>query len=299
MQMIQSVFNEFIQDKKSYCSSKTILKYQEDCERFMQYIKVNFDADRFDQVADQRLLRDYILYLRDNNVRNVTIRSYARSVKAFLSWAYQNDFCVDYLKGVKLPKSDAKIKLPLYAAEVVLCDRTFTCDTEQGVRNWCIFHLMLDCGLRRHEVVNLQLQDVDFEKCIIQIINSKGQKSRIVLLPEFVRDKIRDYLNLSGSCRSHLFVSLKDSSPITDNTIKMVFQDLKKQTGITRLHAHLLRHTFATSYLIGGGNLEFLRVFMGHCDYTVTMGYSSLAAQLQMVGADIYKLDSIYFKRGY
>lgn len=296
--MICRIFEDFITDKSSYCSLKTLNKYREDNERFIAFIHQKYKADSFGQLADQRILRDYIIYLRSNGVRNVSIRSYARSIKAFLSWAYQNDLCVDYLKGVKLPKDDSKIKIPLYAAEVVLCDRTFITDTELGLRNWCIFHLMLDCGLRRQEVINLKLKEIDFDKNLITIINSKGEKSRLVLVPDFVLEKIRIYLSISGSSSEYLLMS-KDGSMMTDNSVKMMFQKLKKKTGIERLHAHLLRHTFATSYLIGGGNLEFLRVFMGHCDYTVTMHYSALAAQLKMIGADVYKLDQIFFTRGY
>lgn len=94
-------------------------------------------------------------------------------------------------------------------------------------------------------------------------------------------------------------MSMKDRKPMTSNAIKQLFQDLKVTSGINRVHAHLLRHTFATSYLMGGGNLEFLRVFMGHSDYNVTKTYSQMAAQYKMLGADVYKLDSIFFSRGY
>ena len=58
-------------------------------------------------------------------------------------------------------------------------------------------------------------------------------------------------------------------------------------------------HTFDTSYLLGGGNLEFLRVFMGHYDYSVTKVYTSMAAQCRMLGIEVYKLDKIFFERGY
>lgn len=96
-----------------------------------------------------------------------------------------------------------------------------------------------------------------------------------------------------------LFLSLRSSEPITADAVKHLFTKLKKESGIKRLHAHLLRHTFATSYLIGGGNLEFLRVFMGHSDYNVTKIYSQLAAESKMLGVDVYHLDPIFFKKGY
>lgn len=98
---------------------------------------------------------------------------------------------------------------------------------------------------------------------------------------------------------SSSLVSSRSNEPVTADAVKHLFTRLKKESEIKRLHAHLLRHTFATSYLIGGGNLEFLRVFMGHSDYNVTKIYSQLAAESKMLGVDVYRLDSIFFKKGY
>jgi integrase/recombinase XerC/integrase/recombinase XerD len=87
--------------------------------------------------------------------------------------------------------------------------------------------------------------------------------------------------------------------PINTNVIKQLFARIKKSTGIERVHPHLLRHTFATSYIIGGGNLEFLRIMLGHSDYETTKIYLHLAQQTKMLHNDIYKLDPVFFKSGY
>lgn len=65
---------------------------------------------------------------------------------------------------------------------------------------------------------------------------------------------------------------------------------------VPRVHAHLLRHTFATSFILGGGTLEVLRVLMGHSDYNVTKEYLHIAAQMRLTNFDIYKLDEVFFK---
>ena len=279
----------FLLMKSSYCSPATLKKYQEDCEAFLQFLPA----------ASPELLPDgfspfqeYIIHLRKLGKRTVTIRSYARSVKSFLRWAYESEYLPDYLRGVKLPRDDSRPKLPLYADEVTRIDEFLT------LRDWLIFHLMLDSGLRRQEVIHLQVEHLIPERNVLQILDSKGNKSRFVLIPDCVLDKLQYYLKLQRISSGYVFRS-GSGTPLTDNTIKMLFQHLKKRSGVDRLHAHLLRHTFATSYLLGGGNLEFLRVFMGHYDYTVTKNYSSLAAQMKMLGADVYKLDSIWFTRGY
>ena len=200
---------------------------------------------------------------------------------------------------MKLPKDDAAPKMVLFHDEVDKIDGCFDLFTELGVRNYCIVHLMLDCGLRSQEVIHLQVSDILKDRNVIQILNTKGCKSRLTLIPAFLLRQIDTYLSISGRASGVIFLSMKDRKPMTSNAIKQLFQDLKVTSGIHRVHAHLLRHTFATSYLMGGGNLEFLRVFMGHSDYNVTKIYSQMAAQYKMLGADVYKLDSIFFTRGY
>ena len=96
-----------------------------------------------------------------------------------------------------------------------------------------------------------------------------------------------------------VFVKIGSTEPITEDSVKMFFSRLKKTSGIDRLHPHLLRHTFATSFIIGGGNLEFLRLMMGHSDYSTTKMYLHLAQQAKMLHSDIYRLDSGFFKSGY
>ena len=118
-----------------------------------------------------------------------------------------------------------------------------------ALRNFCIFHLFLDCGLRRQEVINLKTDCIG--KNTLTIKNSKNNKSRIVLIPEFLRLSINNYL---GKRSGIVFLNRYEQEPVTENTIKKLFANIKNLPGMERVHAHLLRHTFATSYLYYGGN---------------------------------------------
>ncbi len=301
---VRRVYEIYEYDRSSYCAPATLKKYREDMELFFKFLQerygIDVEVDGFDALPeDAAIYRDYIVELRNRSVKNSTIRSYCRSVKAFLRYGYEQDYCKDYLKGVKLPRDDASPKVPLYADEVVRIDAVLDRATEKGLRNYCIVHLMLDCGLRCQEVLHLKPEHINAERNILSIMDSKGNKSRFVLIPDFLIRSIELYKKEYRRCYGSLFGALRGDGVLTDNAIGLLFQDLKKEADIERLHAHLLRHTFATSYLIGGGNLEFLRVFLGHYDYSVTKVYSSMAAQFKMLGADIYKLDAIFFTRGY
>lgn len=301
---IEETYKMFIRNRSVYCSSETLRSYDGHLKIFFNYLEAAGGKEigelSFDDFGDAALYSDFIIYLRKKEIKNVTIRSYCRIVKAYLRYCYENDLCRDYLKGVRLPPDDSRPKVVLFADEVKKIDACFDMLTEKGRRNYCIFHLMLDCGLRSQEVRHLRYKDIDQERNIIHILDSKGCKSRITLIPDFLIREI-DHYDCLCCCKTSgtLFRSLRSSEPLTENSIKLLFTKLKKESGIDRLHAHLLRHTFATSYLIGGGNLEFLRVFMGHSDYNVTRIYSQLAAESKMLGVNVYQLDPIFFKKGY
>ena len=115
--------------------------------------------------------------------------------------------------------------------------------------------------------------------------NGKGDKQRFVPLGELSKISLATYIRKYRN-------EAKESEPVfvnrfgekcTINTVKQVFQKLKKQTGILRLHAHLLRHTFATNYLVDGGDLETLRLLMGHSDLQVTTMYLHLAENKKLL----------------
>ena len=156
---------------------------------------------------------------------------------------------------------------------------------------------MLDLGLRSQEVQHLKVNELNFDKNFVVINNSKYNKSRVVPLPVFLSIRTQAYIDLSGSI-DNLFIQL-NGKPINKNVIRTLFLKIKDKSGVSRVYPHLLRHTFATSYLVGGGNLEFLRLLLGHSSYAVTQKYLHISNQFQIIGSDIYRLDDIYFKKGY
>lgn len=302
---IAQAFHDFLTEHSVYCSEKTLMVYQEQCGYFFRYLESTYKQPIssfafLDLPVEENIYTGFILSLRSRkNLSNTSIRSYCRSVRVFLRYCYDRDICRDYMKGVKLPRDDAAPKLPLRPDEVQRIDHCFDRSTEQGLRNYCIVHLMLDCGLRSQEVRHLQIDEIDMQHNIIRIRKSKGAKSRFTLIPDFLLQAIREYLFICQRDNGYLFLTLRRSGALTEESIKNLFHKLKSQSGIPRLHAHLLRHTFAVSYLVGGGNLEFLRVFLGHYDYTVTQHYLDMAAEIKMLGSPIYQLDPLFFTRGY
>lgn len=284
---------EFLLDKSAYCAKDTVIYYRDNLRHFYDWCFQNNYKDLHD--LNYNVLRNFILYLRAGNLKNVSVNTYFRPVKTFAKWLYSKGYLTeDITSGVQLPRSDAALVFPLSSEEVKICDSVFVNQKENALRNYCTFHLMLDCGLRRNEVINLQWSDISKE--IITIKNSKFNKSRIVLCPDFLYRSLLNYMSFHPQ-DEYIFMDRYYRERITKNTIKQLFFSLKQQAGIERIHAHLCRHTFATSYLYYGGNMEMLRLLMGHANYDILQNYLHLATLQKLQGSELYKLDDIYFRR--
>lgn len=283
MELKQAVA-EFLEDRSSYCAKKTLENYQAHLERFLKQVPTKVEE------LSVTVIRNYVLQMRKDGIRSVTIQSYMRSVKAFCNWLYEEGYLeTNVTKGVKLPRPDPQMKQPLSEDEV---KRIF--QELYSPRDRLIFRLMLDAGLRESEVCNLKYTDIDLEHNLLRIHNSKFNRNRIVP----ICPKLKLWLEYYKSGKEYVVLD-KCGNQLSPNAIKQLFFKLKKSTGITRVHAHLCRHTFATSYIMGGGNLEKLRVMLGHSDYNVTKGYLQMAAEYDIVKYPIYRLDSVFFETGY
>ena len=303
---VQMAFNLFLVDHESYCSEHSIVYYRFNVQKF-----VDFLSDQLGSVPDliecdvisRELVLAYLSQLRGTGCKNTSINTYFRAAKVFLNYCIDEGYCsADVLRKVKFLKKDNAPVLPLTQWEVDEIDGCYNDKTESGLRNLCIIHLMLDTGFRLGDVVSLTFKGINF-KLNYLTIKGKGDKFRTVFLCPKLKRMLYHYLIKYRAYTPEddfpVFAQVGTAEPITETSVKMVFARLKKRAGIDRLHPHLLRHTFATSFIIGGGNLEFLRMMLGHSDYATTKMYLHLAQQAKMLYSDIYRLDPVFFQAGY
>jgi site-specific recombinase XerD len=119
-------------------------------------------------------------------------------------------------------------------------------------------------------------------------VMGKGAKERIVPIGKVVQKTLWQYIEMvrakpASNDGDNLFLS-SSGHPITVNTIKLMFSRLAKASGVTRLHAHLCRHTFAINYLLNGGGIFSLQEILGHTTLEMVRHYlhftsSQVAAQ--------------------
>lgn len=284
-----NAYEKFMQEQKFRGNSAYTLEYYErTIKMFLNFCSPDMDIDDLDIM----IFKSYQLHLFETrNINKISVRTYARAVKVFYRWLYFEDYIDIDINRLNLMKANKEVILPLTDTEVTNLLALYDNTTILSCRNRTIIMLMLDCGLRLAEVVNLKCSDIDMNNRYI-IVNGKGSKQRVVPFASSLHAQLSAYYNYRSNIIvdfDSLFITHRNA-PITNNTIKMLFARIKKKKGFSRIYPHLLRHTFATNFVYNGGNLEVLRVLMGHSTINITQIYIHLAAQKHLLN-DSYQSD--------
>lgn len=245
-----------------------------------------------DDPADLNLLKfkQYGVYLKNqlkhngDRLSSSSVHGAMRAVKAFYNFGIGEDYLEDFSRQLRLPKVHSKEQLILDDKEIIqllqACDESFS---HCSLRNKCFVLLMLDSGLRRGEIPRINIGDITFHSKSM-IIRGKGSKQRLIPIGYQTCEQLLNYrlqFRQSATSSEPFFVD-QHGQRCSDNLIKQIFKRLKDTSGIERLHPHLLRHTFATYYLADGGDLETLRLILGHSDIHTTQMYLHLAFNLKL-----------------
>lgn len=237
-------------------------------------------------IADVTLsdCRRYYLALVEEDITTVSVQTYIRGLRAFLNWCYESEYTdVDICAKFKLPKATRKVIDVLTDREVSSLFDSLAGDDWLSARNRLIVALMLDSGLRLHEVVTLSCSCIHSDEGYLIVQQGKGDKQRVVPFGSTTAQLLREYTGLTNFIppREPLLIKVSDIrygyEPISDVTIKQLFRKLKERAGIRRLKPHLLRHTFATRYLENGGNIYTLQQILGHTSLEMVKRYLHLA----------------------
>jgi integrase/recombinase XerC/integrase/recombinase XerD len=315
---LQQGYDLFISDRETFCESTTIRNYKNNIRYFLSFMESYKDLPS-DKILLNCISKDdlkqYTLYLRnkpkfeghpfnitmDKGITKRSIKTYQVDIRTFFNFLYNEEYIqVNLTRGYKIIKPESKLLVPLTVEDVANIDKLFNIKTELGCRNLCIFHLMLDAGLRSSEVMNLTTQNINLRDDVIFVSHGKGAKDRTLPLTPILKKYLNNYLIIFRPLVSHNYFlcSSTDHEQLTKDGLKSLFARVKKKIGLQRLYPHLLRHTFATSYILGGGDLETLRIYMGHTDISTTQKYLHIASQHKF-NNNIYKLDKKFFKRYY
>lgn len=215
-----------------------------------------------------------------------TLQDHARVIRIFLGWLLREEYLQeDFADRVELPRVGKKQLEILTEEEIAQLFSYLSPDLDITCRNRAICSLMVDCGLRLGEVARLDLGDVSFEEGTVQVFG-KGRREDVVPFGTATGRTLRRYVEhfrpyLARETEPSLFVT-QFGGRLIPSSIKSMIDRLAVESGIERLHPHLLRHTAATRLLMNGCDLHTVQRILRHRHISTTTGYLHLlSADLQ------------------
>ena len=145
----------------------------------------------------------------------------------------------------------------------------------ENIKHKCLIMLIYSAGLRVSEAINLQINDIDSERGIINIKQAKGKKDRISLLSKELLIHLREYYKLYRP-EKYLFNGMYNGSYRASSVLKVVKRAAKKAGINKHVTTHTLRHSFATHLLEQGTDLRYIQNLLGHASSKTTEIYTHI-----------------------
>lgn len=219
---------------------------------------------------------------KDAELSSSYIQGFARALRAFSSWLHEDGYTeTNVLKTMKPPKIRSKVIEVLNDEEITKLTTSFDQNDAFGYRNFAIIWTLLDCGLRASEVCKLKTDDAHLEQGYLKVLG-KGNKERLAPIGNACqeilirwRDRFRPHFDQIGC--DMLFVNANGSA-LTVAALEEAVKRAGIRSGVARTQCHLLRHTFATNYLVKQvGDPLRLQQILGHTSLEMVRRYVSIS----------------------
>lgn len=150
-----------------------------------------------------------------------------------------------------------------------------------GKRNLAIVEMLFSCGLRVSELVDLQLSHVLWEDGVLRVVG-KGEKERFVPIGTKALENLKEYLaarnqiKINPSAETYIYLNMRGQK-LSRISVFLLIKRLAAEAGIPKVVSpHTLRHSFATSLVLGGADLRIVQAMLGHASIVTTEIYTHL-----------------------
>ncbi|MBO5846753.1 MAG: tyrosine recombinase XerC [Bacteroidales bacterium] len=279
-------FIKYLRYERNY-SSHTVLAYRKDLEQFSLFLTDEYGVDDLSR-ADADMIRFWLLRLMEEGLSARSVNRKLSSLKSF--WRYL------LAKGLakenpcrKLLSPKVHKSLPSFLKkeemESLLDDACENEDISEFVakRNRLMIEMLLQTGMRRSELMGLALSDVDMSSCLLRV-KGKRDKQRLIPFGPMLQSMIQDYLDSRAQWQAQcedlydfsdcLFVR-ENGKPLYPQLVyRLVHDKLSQCSSLAKKSPHVLRHSFATTLLNNGAQLNAVKELLGHANLSATEVYT-------------------------
>lgn len=249
-------------------SKNTLSAYEKDIGEFLRYLEQQSIPVR--KTLGNHIM-DYLL-MRRNTLSIASVARKLAAIKSFYKFMVLDDVIPESpAQDIDSPKLALKLPVVLSIKEV-----GELIDSAQSLRDRLLLELFYATGMRVSEMVNLKVEDVDFDDGWIRILG-KGMKERFVPVGKNILKLLRKYIEEKRILPSGFLFSKSNGKFITRESIWKIVKKYSLKAGIPRKVApHTLRHTFATHLLENGADLRTIQELLGHSNIDTTQIYTHI-----------------------
>ena len=286
--MSLEAFGSYLSHEKNY-SQHTLRAYLKDLSDFSLFCKEEFDVSNIDTV-NYPMVRSWIIALVESGVSNRSVNRKIASLKAYYNFLMKAEVITSSpLAKHRALKVERKVIVPISEAEMerLLTEVPFENDFK-GTRNRLLIELLYTTGIRRAELINLKMSDVDLDRKIIRVLGKRNKERLIPLLSPTVLS-LQRYLSLRNQLpvlEDAPFFFLRSSGERMYETLvyRIINEYLSVVSSKIKKSPHVLRHSFATHLLNKGADLNAVKELLGHSSLASTQVYThSSIAELKKV----------------
>lgn len=220
---------------------------------------------------------EFILYLKENyECNDITINSYLRTVRVFLYYAMETGYLSEF--KISIQKVNKKIKETYNEQELKLLlkkPNLKACEFGE-YRIWVFSTYLMATGNRISSVLNVKIEDLDFDNNLITVNKVKNRKAYIIPMSKVLTEVLQEYLQYRGGAPSNYLFCTITGTKASIKSYQDALSRYNKCRGVLKTSAHLYRHTFAKQWILNGGDIFRLQKMLGHSDLTVVKEYVNM-----------------------
>ena len=273
---IQS-FVDYLSLEKKY-ADHTITAYQKDLEVFQNYLLDEFSDDNLTDISYSQI-RTWIIQLVDEGNSNRTINRKISSLNNYYKFLIKiGDLKHSPLAKHKALKVQKKVHIPFSEEEINAVLNSAATHDFEALRNKLIVELLYSTGIRRSELINLKINDVDLVQQQIKVLG-KRNKERYIPLISTVQETLKLYLEMRNTLKhivatDFLFLTQKGAKTYGTLVYRVINTYFSEASSKVKKSPHILRHSFATHLLSHGADLNAVKELLGHSSLAATQVYT-------------------------
>jgi len=271
-------FIQYLRYEKNY-STHTVVAYECDLAQFLEYVEHQFGVTD-PTVLDSDMLRSWMVSLLEGGMTARSVNRKLSSLKTF--WHYLQrvgTVSANPFKKVVPPKTSKPLPVFLKETEmdVLLNNDDLDEDNFPQVRDRLIIDLFYSTGMRLSELIGLTDETLDLNGCTLKV-TGKRDKQRLIPFGQELKGSISQYIKIRNEQierNSDRLLVRNDGAPLYPQMVyRMVHQKLTEVGTLTKNSPHVLRHTFATTLLNRGAELNAVKELLGHSSLSATEVYT-------------------------